>query len=219
MIKAVCFDFDGTLAQFGGDFEGLTNSLRTDLMLVQCDLANFAETLSKALRREGQSTLYSAVREVSEAFEQRSPDDLETLITQILSVYTSQMALLPGAADVLALCHKQALPCALLTNGPADMQRAAIRALGLENAFKRILVPGDADVAVRKPNPRIFQLACEALGTEPGETLMVGDNLEADVKGALGYGMQAVYLGTEPGTEYETLPDTEAFSKWLGTQL
>ncbi len=99
------------------------------------------------------------------------------------------------------------------------MQRDAVQAVGLETFFKRILVSGDADVAVRKPNPRIFEMACEALGTEPGETLMVGDNLEADVKGALAYGMQVVYLGNEPGTGYETLPDIEAFGRWLEMRL
>ncbi len=187
-------------------------------MLVQCDLANFAEALSEALRREGQITLCSAVQEVLEILEQRPPDDLEHLVRQALSAYASQMALLPGAADVLALCRQKALPCALLTNGPTDMQRAAVQAVGLGGYFKRILVSGDADVAVRKPKPRIFRLACEALGTEPDETLMVGDNLEADVKGALACGMRAVYLGNEPGAGYGTVPDIKAFGAVL-TQL
>ena len=219
MIRAVCFDFDGTLAHFTGDFELFTDSLRAELMLVQCDLANFAEALSRALRREGQLTLYNAVRKALEELEQHPPDVLKRLVKQALSAYASQTALLPGALDVLLFCQQQALPCALLTNGPADMQRAAIQAVGVEGYFRRILASGDADVAARKPNARIFKLACEALGTEPGETLMVGDNLEADIKGALPYGMRAVYLGSEPGTGYETVPDIEAFGRWLKPRL
>ena len=48
---------------------------------------------------------------------------------------------------------------------------------------------------------------------------MVGDNLTADVRGALACGMQAVYLGAETGSDYETLPDVRAFGSWLKTHV
>ena len=48
---------------------------------------------------------------------------------------------------------------------------------------------------MRKPDVRIFGLACERLGVPPEEVLMVGDNLEADIKGALNVGMKVVYIG------------------------
>ena len=219
MIKAVCFDFDGTLAQFTGDFALLADGLRSDLGLTQCDANTLSARRAQVERRGGVTTFGSTVRAALEELELRAPDDLEQLAAQVVEDYSAQMALLPGALDVLNFCRNQELPLALLTNGPADMQRAAVRAVGLECFFKRLLVSGDADVAVRKPNPRIFGLACEALGARPAETLMVGDDLGADVKGALAYRMQAVYLGSELGTGYETLPDVKAFGRWLEMHL
>lgn len=52
-------------------------------------------------------------------------------------------------------------------------------------------------VSALKPDPRIFQRACEVLGVEPGDGLMVGDSLEADYHGARAAGMRALHLDRE----------------------
>lgn len=216
-ITAVCFDFDGTLAHFTGDFGAFVDSFRVDLGLMQCDMKGFAERLSAELRREGQVTLSSAVGATLEALEQRPPPDLEQLVARAVGEYSAQMTLLPGAEGVLELCAH--MPLALISNGPEDMQRAAIRAVGIERFFRSILISGDRDVAVRKPNPRIFGLACTGLESLPEETLMVGDGLGADIQGALECGMQAVCIGGEAGQGYDAVPDLVVLEAWLEARL
>ncbi|MDG2303289.1 MAG: HAD family hydrolase [Candidatus Binatia bacterium] len=49
-------------------------------------------------------------------------------------------------------------------------------------------------VGIRKPRPEIFRHALEALGTTPEETVHVGDNLDADVRGASSLGMRTVWV-------------------------
>ncbi len=49
-------------------------------------------------------------------------------------------------------------------------------------------------VGVAKPDPRIFDPALAALGTEPSRTLYVGDTVHADVLGATAAGMPVVQL-------------------------
>ncbi len=49
---------------------------------------------------------------------------------------------------------------------------------------------------VGKPSPRFFALALESLGLAPAQVLMVGDDIEADVGGALGAGLAAVQVRT-----------------------
>ena len=219
MIRAVCFDFDGTLAHFTGDFELLADGLRSDLGLTQCDANTLSVRRAQIERRSGAMTFGDTVRITLEELELRVPDDLEQLAAQVVEDYSAQMTLLPGALDVLDFCRDRELPLALITNGPEDMQRAAVQAVGLEEYFQTIVISGDPDVAVRKPHPRIFELACGALSSRPAETLMVGDNLEADVRGALGYGMQAVHLGTGTGAGYETVTGVKAFGTWLAAQF
>ena len=99
------------------------------------------------------------------------------------------------------------------------MQLEAVRAVGVEPYLKRLVISGDAAVGVRKPDPRIFRLACEELGAKPAETVMVGDNLEADIGGALSAGMQAVFLGSVTGPDFVTLPSVVAFGAFLRERL
>lgn len=47
-----------------------------------------------------------------------------------------------------------------------------------------------------KPEPLIFQYALERLGTTPEETLVVGDNLDTDIRGGLEAGMDTLLVYT-----------------------
>lgn len=50
------------------------------------------------------------------------------------------------------------------------------------------------EAAAVKPAPGIYAYACRQLDCAPSEVLMVGDTLEADVRGPRAYGMQALLL-------------------------
>jgi HAD superfamily hydrolase (TIGR01458 family) len=55
-----------------------------------------------------------------------------------------------------------------------------------------------------KPAPAFFQAVLTDLGTSPAETVMIGDDVEADVNGALSLGLQATLVRTgkyRPGDE------------------
>ncbi len=53
-----------------------------------------------------------------------------------------------------------------------------------------------ADVGHLKPHPAIFEQALACIGTEPDETVFVGDNLNADIAGAQRVGMKGVWRDT-----------------------
>ena len=75
-----------------------------------------------------------------------------------------------------------------------------------ENAFEFILT--SSHFMLRKPNKRIFDLALEKAGLQPGEVWYVGDQYECDVKGSLHAGLLPVwYIGAIdlPYTEDESI--------------
>lgn len=197
MIRGVCFDLDGTLGGYAGDFTAFLGLLRAELMLQACDMNRFASVATAELRRDGPLTLASALHRTLERLEMRIPADLEGLAEASVRSYAEDVRPAPGAEALLERLWASRVPMALVSNGPVDMQRAALRALGFEKYFRSVLVSGDQDVAARKPAPRIFSLACVGLETLPAETLMVGDDLEADVVGALDYGLLAVWLTSD----------------------
>lgn len=194
-MKAVCFDMDGTLGRYASDFSAFLALVRSELGLHQCDMNTFERIADEELRRDGHLTLEIGLRRVLDRMEQRAPADLPALAKDAVAMYAADYRPLPGARELLERLDARGVKLALLTNGPDDMQRAALNALGVGRHFRAVLVSGDPDVAARKPAPRIFALACTALEVTPGEVVMVGDDLLADVEGALDFGMQAVLLG------------------------
>ena len=76
-------------------------------------------------------------------------------------------------------------------------------ALGISSLLDTVV--SSADVGLRKPDPRIFELACARVGASPEESAHVGDHLYADVLGASAAGMRAVLIDRH-GTHDEEGP-------------
>jgi HAD superfamily hydrolase (TIGR01549 family) len=79
---------------------------------------------------------------------------------------------------------------ALLTNNPYGADVLDRHGLHVD-VFDSVVV---ADPSVRKPNPRAFAPLLDALTLEANEIAHVGDSVPADVEGALGAGLQAIWL-------------------------
>ena len=95
-------------------------------------------------------------------------------------------------AEVLARLHRRARLAVCSNFSHTDTARAVLAEAGLLTHFDAVVV--SMDVGIRKPRPEIFRAALEALGADPGETLHVGDSLDADVAGAAELGIRPVWL-------------------------
>lgn len=114
----------------------------------------------------------------------------------------------------------------VITNGPIHPQTIKFEALGLGEHFHPELFVTSEHAGCFKPDEAIFRYALERAGVEPHEAVHIGDSLEADVAGALGAGMRAVWFnatGQEPVdgvvpdatvTSYVELADV--LEKWAG---
>ncbi len=67
-----------------------------------------------------------------------------------------------------------------------------LEGLGLGDMIGTVV--SSADVGLRKPDPRIFELACARLEVDPGHCVHVGDHHYADILGATTAGMTAVLI-------------------------
>ncbi len=88
----------------------------------------------------------------------------------------------------LSATHK----LAIVTNGPADLQRAKIAQAGLIDYFNSIIISGERGVG--KPDREIFRQALTELETLPEKTVMVGDSYERDIVGAQNSGIYAIQI-------------------------
>ncbi|MCU1503148.1 MAG: hypothetical protein JWM12_2502 [Ilumatobacteraceae bacterium] len=99
-----------------------------------------------------------------------------------------------GTAAVLAGLHAAQVRVGVISNTGWDVRRPfAVRGLDVHvDAFTL-----SYEVGVAKPDPRIFASACVALGLEPADVLMVGDDARADV-GGVALGIRTVLLPPGP---------------------
>jgi putative hydrolase of the HAD superfamily len=82
-----------------------------------------------------------------------------------------------------------------------------LRAVGLLKYFNAIIVSGD--YGYRKPDPRLFQKALDALQVRPAQAIYVGNDSYHDIFGAQQVGMKAIFVNSDQGnTSSQTLsPD------------
>jgi putative hydrolase of the HAD superfamily len=89
------------------------------------------------------------------------------------------------------------VPVAVVSNIGWDL-RPIFRAHGVADHIAEFVLSYEHEV--QKPDPRIFRLALDALGTTPEDTLMVGDNAGAD-GGAAALGCPVLLVDPLPAAE------------------
>jgi putative hydrolase of the HAD superfamily len=80
----------------------------------------------------------------------------------------------------------------LISNGFKESQDIKIDNTGIGKYFQHVII--SEVIGVNKPDRAIFEYAINLAGAVKEESLMIGDSLEADVRGALNYGMDAIYF-------------------------
>jgi putative hydrolase of the HAD superfamily len=80
----------------------------------------------------------------------------------------------------------------LISNGFRESQDVKINGTNLGGYFQHIII--SEEIGVNKPDKAIFEHALNLAGAPKSESLMIGDSLEADVYGALNFGMDAIYF-------------------------
>jgi putative hydrolase of the HAD superfamily len=98
----------------------------------------------------------------------------------------------PRLHQTLAECRRRGWKLGIVTNGRPQSQNPKIDGLGIRDYFDTILI--SATEGVRKPDAEIFNLALQRLDANAAQTVMVGDNSQADIAGAQGAGIKGIWL-------------------------
>ncbi len=108
--------------------------------------------------------------------------------------YADYQRLRQPVAGALALLQrlKPAYQIGIVTNNRTAEQEEKLRHLGLSGLVDALIT--SEGVGVLKPDPAIYEVALRRLGATAAETVMVGDNWQADVLGALAVGIRPIWL-------------------------
>ena len=96
-----------------------------------------------------------------------------------------------GAKELLDKLSRSHL-IAILTNGFTEAQYRKLRSTGLDRYIQRMVISDE--IGIQKPDPRIFRYAEMATGATPESAIMIGDNPDNDIQGALDAGWNAIYF-------------------------
>ncbi len=102
------------------------------------------------------------------------------------------LELFPGALELLVALRGRGCKLGLVTNGFAATHHDKIDRLGLRERMDAFFIADE--VGMLKPDPALFLHACEALGSTPARTAMVGDRYNRDVRGAQDVGLFTVLI-------------------------
>ncbi len=123
--------------------------------------------------------------------------------------------LLSGAVEILDYLYPQ-YELHIITNGFKEVQYKKMESSGILKYFKTITT--SEDVGVKKPHRKIFEVALEDATAKVEESIMIGDNLEADILGAKKFGMQAIlynYYKTEFSKDHQQVMEMRELTQYL----
>lgn len=82
----------------------------------------------------------------------------------------------------------------LISNGFKEATKAKISdsKTNIQKYFSHIVI--SENVGVHKPHPDIFQYALEGAHARKENSIMIGDSIEADIRGAQNFGMDAIFF-------------------------
>ena len=186
-IDAAIIDLDGTLVDTLGDFVAALERMRGDLS--DRGFATSPMTADRVIEMVGKGSEHlvkSALNHLDSLHNQEniacgainSEASTAFALARYLAHYEAisgqHAALYPGVLNGLRACQAAGLPLACVTNKPVAFARPLLQHLGLGEFFSQVF--GGDSFARKKPDPMPLLKTCEALGTSPARTLMVGDS-------------------------------------------
>jgi phosphoglycolate phosphatase len=182
-LRAVLFDFDGTLADSYDAIAATVNHVRAAHGLPPLSTAEVRKHVG-----HGPGYLLDKTIGVGD-------HDADTALYRAHhpTVMEKGTHLLPGAADALAALHERGLLLAVCSNKPIDFTRDLLAYLGIARFFNAVL--GPEDVAQPKPAPDMLLAGLQRLGVPAEEALYVGD-MTVDIATARAAGVRVWVVPT-----------------------
>jgi len=216
--RAVIFDLFGTLIPnlFAAEYREVTDAMAAAVGAPAGDFARLIGSGTWALRATGAlATTEAAIEHVCRSLG-LEPDPARVAEATRIRVELTRRTLrpLPGVVQTLAALRARGYRLGLISDCSAEAPL-----LWPETELARhIEAPVfSCVVGVKKPDPRIYTLACERLGVRPAECLYVGDGSGHELSGASAVGLCPVLVRVQYADTTDTdRPEIEA---WTGLSV
>ena len=214
--KHLFFDLDRTLWDFEKNSEIALNHLFEELDLSQ-NILNFEtfhqlykENNSFLWKQYGAGTLKKEVlrderfRLTLEKLNVLDSEIVKRMSDGYVDLSPKQTALFPQAIETLQDLQAEGFNMHIITNGFKEVQHIKLENSGLTDFFDIIVC--SEDVGKNKPSPDIFHYSLKQANAKPSDSVMIGDDFEVDIMGALNIGMKGIHF--DPENRHTSADDT-----------
>jgi putative hydrolase of the HAD superfamily len=203
MVRVVLFDLDDTLFDHAGTaraalaaaqgchpslramaFDALERAHSTHLEELHADVMLGKVPLDAARRERFRRLLVACGAE-------RADEAAAHVAETYRQAYRDARRAMAGAPALLAAVRQRAL-VGIVSNNLLEEQQEKLRMFALDAHVDALVV--SEEVGVSKPDPRIFRIALERLGSAADDAVMVGDSWVTDIEGARAAGIRAVWF-------------------------
>ena len=193
MIRAIFFDFDGTLSnrqmnaymifhdyfrKYVPDLSDMEyEAMLQDMLTVDCN-----GTIPVTYRLAPFFAKYKNI----------FPQDFEEKFTTYFYDYMWKYTVLKEETIEVLEKLQGKYKLAIISNGDSKSQHSKITHVDIEKYFDEVIVSGD--IGIHKPDKRIFEYMMNKLDVRPEECLMIGDVFSNDILGAYNAGIKPVWI-------------------------
>jgi phosphoglycolate phosphatase len=198
-VRAAIVDLDGTMVDTLGDFTVALNRMAQQLRLSPIEAGAIEAFVGKGTEHLVRSVL-AHLHAPPDVYEQA----LRAYLREYEQINGEYAQVYPGVIEGLGALRSAGLRLVCVTNKPTAFARPLLQAKQLARFFDAVF-GGDA-FERKKPDPLPLLKTCEALGTPPARTLMVGDSRnDAAAARAAGCPIVLVTYGYNHGEPVHTL--------------
>lgn len=178
-VDAAIVDLDGTMVDTLGDFAEALNRMLRELALPAIGAQHIEHMVGKGSEHLLRSVLAHVLASEGQPVDAAQVESLypaawASYQKHYLAINGQYAQVYPGVVAGLQALQAAGLRLACLTNKPTDFAVPLLEAKGLDGYFSQVF--GGDSFACKKPDPLPLLKTCEALGTAPARTLMLGDS-------------------------------------------
>lgn len=217
-IEHIFFDLDRTLWDFETNskvaLESIFNDLKLSNYIDTFDVfyqkyrvinARYWEDYSKGAVSKEELRL-GRFHETLESFNVSDKSLGEEIGEKYIKRSPFQTNLFPGTKETLENLKNDDFRLHIITNGFKEVQFIKLENSGILHYFDDILC--SEEVGVNKPDPKVFHTALKRTNAKNTESIMIGDDFNADIIGAERCGIRAVLF--DPHDYYKKRQDVES---------
>ncbi|MDB5253310.1 MAG: putative hydrolase of the superfamily [Flaviaesturariibacter sp.] len=209
--KHLFFDLDHTLWDFDANARATLEQLHLDLRLPDRGISDFDKFYTNYIGHN--EKLWERYRKGEIRQEELrikrmwltlldfriADEDLSRQLSELfMQLLPTRTILFPDTLEVLQVLTDRGYQLHLITNGFEQTQHSKLRSSGLDPFFRAVVTSEGSNSL--KPQRAIFDYAMEQANASVSESIMIGDNLDVDIAGAMAVGMDQVhvnFIGTE----------------------